>query len=119
MNNIELDKEREKLRNAGCGWINGTYYKGTPKQALRYKELDCINMINSILAYHCNGCIFAKDVVEYEKNSPHNYLENYIKELGEDRVIELIQAQIDSIDYVSKDVYCDNEGVSYNSINWK
>ncbi len=119
MNDFELEMEKKKLANAGCGWKNGICYKGTPEQEVRKRELSCIEMINSILAYDCRGYSVAKDVLEHEKNSYYNYLEDYITELGEDRVLELIQGQIDSVDTVNVDVMYDSEGVSYNSIKWK
>ena len=120
MNDMELQMEYKKLRDAGCGWKNGVYHKGTPEQEKRKRELSCIEMINSILAYNCRGYSVAKDVLEHEKkNFYHNYLEPYITELGEDRVLELIQGQIDSIDTVEVGVSRDSEGVYYNSIKWK
>ena len=119
MNDFELEMEKKKLADAGCGWKNGVYHKGTPEQETRKRELSCIEMINSILAYDCRGYSAAKDVLEHEKNSYYNYLEKYTTELGEKRILELIQGQIDSIDIVNVDVACDSEGVSYNSIKWK
>ena len=120
MNDFELEIEKKRLRDAGCGWKNGIYYKGTPEQEKRKRELSCVEMINSILAYNCRGYSSAKEVLEHEKkNFYHNYLAPYITELGEDRVLELIQGQIDSIDTVEVDVSCDSEGISYNSIKWK
>lgn len=119
MNDFELEMEKKKLANAGCGWKNGVYHKGTPEQETRKRELSCIGMINSILAYDCRGYSDANAVLEYENNAYHNYLEDYVTELSEDRVLELIQGQIDSIDTVDVDVACDSEGISYNSIKWK
>ena len=119
MNDLELEMERKRLANAGRGWKSGTYYKGTPAQETRRRELSCIEMINSILAYSCRGYTKAKDVLEHEKNACYNYLENYTTELGEDRVLELIQDQIDSIESVDVDVWRDSDGILYSSIRWK
>ena len=120
MNDFELKIEKKKLVDAGCGWKNGVYHKGTPEQETRKRELSCIEMINSILAYNCRGYSSPKEVLEHEKkNLYHNYLEPYTTELGEDRVLELIQGQIDSIDTVEVGVSRDSEGVYYNSIKWK
>lgn len=119
MNDFELEMEKKKLSDSGCGWKNGIYHKGTPEQETRKRELSCIEMINSILAYDCRGYSAAKDVLEHEKNAYHNYLENYVTELGEARVLELIKGQIESIDTVNVGVACDSEGLSYNSIKWK
>lgn len=60
MNDMELKMEYTKLRDAGCGWKNGIYYKGTPEQEKRKRELSCVEMINSILAYNCRGYSVAK-----------------------------------------------------------
>ena len=46
-------------------------------------------------------------------------IEEYVKSLGRDKVLELIRGQLDDIDFVEKDVYEDNEGLSYNSIRFK
>lgn len=119
MNDFELKIEKQKLRAEGHGWINGVFHKGTSEQQIRERVLSCIDIINSILAYDCRGYSVAKDVLEYEKNAYHNYLQDYMDELGEHKVLELIQGQIDSIDTVTTDVFCDSEGVSYNSIKWK
>lgn len=119
MNDIELERERQKLRAVGYGWVNGVFNEGTPEQKIRARELECIEMINSILAYDCKGYSKAKDVLEYQKNAYHNYLEDDIKKLGESKVLELIQGQIDSIDMVDESVFRDSEGLYYNSIKWK
>ena len=118
MNDFELEMERKKLADSGCGWKNGVYHKGTPEQEVRKRELSCIEMINSILAYNCRGYSVAKDVFEHEENSYHNYLEDYTKDLGRDRVIELIQGQINSIKTINVNVGNDSEGIYYNSIQW-
>ena len=39
--------------------------------------------------------------------------------LGKNKVISLIQGQIDSISGVNENVFTDDEGVRYNSIIWK
>ena len=62
MNDFELEMEKKKLANAGCGWKNGVYYKGTPEQEIRKRELSCIEMGNSIHAYACRRYDVANDV---------------------------------------------------------
>lgn len=119
MNDFELQNEKKRLRDLGCGWKDGVYYKGTPEQETRKRELSCIEMINSILAYNCREYTDAKEVLKHEKESYHNYLADYVTELGEVRALELIQGQIDSIDHVNVAVSYDSEGLSYNSIQWK
>ena len=113
MNDLELEMEKKRLRDLGCGWKDGKYHKGAPEQEVRKKELSCIEMINSILAYDCRGYADAKEVLK------HDYLADCVTELGEVGVLELIQGQIDSIDYVHVAVSYDSEGLSYNSIQWK
>jgi hypothetical protein len=107
------------MRANGCGWIDGKYVKPPKKYKIRATELDCIDMINSILAYNCSGCTDAEKVMEYEEKSWHNYLADYVKELGRVKVVALIQEQINSIDHVDHSVYTDSEGCVYNSIAWK
>lgn len=109
---------REEMSAQGFGWIDGKYIQPPKKYKIKETELSCISMINSILCYSCEGYKDAKMVVEHEENSYHNYLEKYIKVLGRERVIDLIQDQINSIDYVKRNVHTDSEGVSYNSIVW-
>lgn len=122
MNDKILEQERKKLREEmsanGYGWIDGKYVKPPKKYETRKRELNCIDMINSILCYDCRGYKNAEKVMEYEERSYHNYLEDYVKLFGRDKVITLIQKQIDSISSVNCDVYTDSEGLSYNSITW-
>lgn len=110
---------REEMRAIGCGWINGDYVKPPKEYQLRDRELSCISMINSILAYQGRGMTNAEDVLQMEERSYHNYLADYVELFGRDKVIALIQEQIDSIYRVDTCVYTDGEGVSYNSIIWK
>lgn len=109
---------REEMREKGFGWIDGKYVKPPEEYVKRQEELSCIDMINSILCYNCQGYQDAESVLEYEERSYYNYLESYVKTLGRDKVIELIQEQINSIDYVRNNVFRDSEGVPYNSIVW-
>lgn len=109
---------REEMRAKGFGWIDGKYVKPPEEYVNRQKELSCIDMINSILCYNCQGYQDAESVLEYEERLYYNYLESYVKILGRDKVIELIQEQINSIDYVRNNVFRDSEGVPYNSIVW-
>lgn len=90
---------------------------------VRQLELNCISMINSILAYDCAGCQSAEDILAYEERRPlvgiPNYLQKYVEALGRCNVIRLIEDQILSIDHVEKDIMTDSEGVSYNRIVWR
>lgn len=81
-----------------------------------YYEAQCRSMINSILAYGFDRD--AEYVLSREENSYHNYLDKYVKTLGRNVVLKLIQEQIDDIDHIEYNVHTDYEGCSYNSIVW-
>ena len=122
MNDLQLEQKKRELKeemNAnGYGWIDGKYIKPPKEYKLRDQEIWCIEMINSILAYRCRG-YSAEQVMQSEERSYHNYLADYVEDLGRDRVVELIQGQIDSIERVAVGVGRDGEGLTYNSIIWK
>lgn len=118
MTDKQLDQVRADIRAKGYGWINGEYHKPTKKYELLEKELSCIEMINSILAYGGFGYT-AEQVLVRDECLYYSYLADYVKELGRDRVIALIQGQIDDIVRIRRNVGTDSEGVSYNSIVWK
>ena len=123
MNDKMLEQKKKELReeiNAnGFGWIDGNYTKPPKEYELRGRELSCIDMINSILCYNCVGYKDAEKVMQYEEKSYHNYLADYVELFGRDKVVALIQEQINSIESINKSVYTDSEGLTYNSINWK
>lgn len=123
MTDRQLDQARKQLReemnSQGFGWIDGKYIKPPEEYELRSKELDCIDMIDSILAYQGAGMTDAEAVMRMEERAYYNYLADYVKLFGRDKVVALIQEQIDSIDYVQYRVYTDSEGCTYNSIIWK
>lgn len=124
MNDMQLDKVKKELReemnSKGYGWINGTYHK--PPTELGYEkrqlEFNCIEMINSILAYDWSGQS-AEEIMQMEENSRYNYLDKYVDVLGREKVVDLIQGQMNDIDHIARNVGTDNEGISYNSIVWK
>ena len=123
MNDKQLDQAKkqlqEEMNSLGYGWIDGNYIKPPKEFELRDRELWCIDMINSILCYNCRGYTDAEAVMQYEEKSYYNYLADYVKDLGRDKVIALIQGQIDSMAGVNQNVYTDSEGLTYNSIVWK
>jgi hypothetical protein len=82
-------------------------------------EESCARMIESILCYDCKGYTDAIAVREYERNAYRDYLADYEKELGEIKVLLLIQNRIDAIDHIETNVYTDSDGLSYNSIKYK
>ena len=109
---------REEMNLKGFGWINGKYFKPPYEYQMKEEELSCVDMINSILAYDWFG-ESAESVMKAEEKKYYNYLEDYVDMFGRDKVVELIQGQIDSIDYIKRNVHVDNEGISYNSIIWR
>ena len=108
---------REEMNSQGFGWINGKYIKPPKESELRERELSCISMINSILAYNWFG-EDAEQIMQYEEKAYKNYLAEYVALFSRKKVVELIQEQINSIKNIKRNVHTDNEGVSYNSIVW-
>lgn len=109
---------REEMNSHGYGWIDGNYIKPPKEYELRDRELSCIEMINSILAYHWFGQS-AEEIMQMEERGYKNYLADYVKTFGREYVVNLIQAQIDDIKEIKRCVFADGEGVTYNSIIWK
>ena len=90
----------------------------TPEDKIAFEELRCIDMINSILAYDWFGET-AEEVMQMEERGHYNYLADYVTMLGRDKVVALIQGQINDIAYITRNVHTDSEGLTYNSIIWK
>lgn len=91
----------------------------SPERTRRGLELECISMINSVLAYDCQGLKKAEAVMQSEEQGYYNYLAKFVEEFGREYVLNLIQNQIDDIEEVKNDVFTDDEGISYNEIVWK
>ena len=108
---------REEMNANGFGWIDGNYIKPPQEYKMREEEFHCIDMINSILAYNWFGQD-AEGIMQMEERNYHNYLAKYVGLFGRNRVINLIQEQINSIKNIKRNVYEDSEGVTYNSIIW-
>jgi hypothetical protein len=119
-NQFEQKKKelREEMNSQGFGWINGKYIKPPKEYELRERELSCISMINSILAYNWFG-ESAEEIMQMEERGYKNYLAEYVALFSRKKVVELIQEQINSIKDIKRNVHTDGEGVSYNSIIWK
>lgn len=105
MTDIELENKKKFARTLPFGSKEQT-------------ECSCIDMINSILCYQCAGYTNAESVFKHEQQAYHNYLAQYTEKLGRNRVIELIQGQINSIKKINRAVFTDSDGLSYNSIEW-
>lgn len=108
---------RKEMRSIGCGWIDGKYIKPPKEYELRERELSCISMINSILAYNWFG-EDAEGIMQMEERGYKNYLAEYVALFSRKRVVELIQEQINSIKDIKRNVHTDGEGITYNSIVW-
>lgn len=94
--------------------------KSTPEQRRQYEKFLCIGMINSVIAYDWYERQSAKELLDWELNDRyHSYLEEYVEKFGYDEVLALVQGQLDDIVSIERDVFTDNEGLSYNSIIWK
>ena len=91
----------------------------SPERTRRGLELECISMINSLLAYDCQGLKKAEAVMQYEEQEYYNYLAKFVEEFGREYVLNLIQNQIDDIEEVKNNVFTDDECLSYNEIVWK
>lgn len=116
MNASTLEKRKKELNEkikAQIKWLPGK------KLINERNELNCIEMVNSLLCYEYAGFKNAEEVMQREEKSDFNYLETYVEKIGRKRVVELIQEQIDSIEHVESDVFVDDEFVPYNSIVWK
>ena len=122
MNKMQLECKRkefyEEMKSHGFGWINGKFVKPPKEYEIRSEELNCIDMINSILAYKWFG-ENAESVLKAQEKSYKNYLEKYVRLFGKNKVISLIQGQIDSIKNINRNCGADSEGLVYNSIVWK
>lgn len=118
MTNKELEVERQKIRDVIRN-AEGNRTRVASEVKRRQQELACIDMVNSLLAYDCRGCKSAEEVVLRDENNFHSYLANYVKELGRERVTELVQDQINDITGIKVSVFTDGDGLSYNEILWK
>ena len=116
-------RTRQKLKDAGDkNWEDLINLKDrlSPEDLenydKEYDEISTIEMIHSILTYS------PKENWNVDYIMENRYMKNYIDKLGEDKVRELAQQEVDEYinnAIVNQDVYTDSEGVSYNSITFK
>ena len=86
----------------------------------RYDYKSAWEMIESVLAYNWQSGKSAKEFLDWELNDRyHSYLEEYVKLLGYDTILNLIQQEMDDIDHIKKAVFTDSDGLTYNSIIYK
>lgn len=114
MTDYEIEKE---MNSMSCGWNNGHYIRGTEQEERRRKELSCMGMINSILAYGGFG-LSAEELIWKQEKLGGGYLMDYIELLGRQTVIKLIEEQNVSIECINYGTATDGEGNVYNSIQW-
>jgi len=85
----------------------------TEEQKRFDRELNCREMINSILCYHGERGI-QKDSYNFR-----NYLTDYVSQLGEETVDRLCEEQLEDFKKaVVRSAGRDGEGNSYGSITW-
>lgn len=102
MTGKQLELAKEAQLKAGASWEDGA-------------ELRCISMMHSILIYDYNP-----KQEKFPFPTDNLYLKNYIDEIGMARVEQLWQEQVADFRKakVSRDVWTDSEGCSYNSCRW-
>ena len=106
----EIEQAETMLRKRGIGWINGKYHEPTDKQDTDLlHELEAMKMIHSFIAYRPLS----------KKNEWINdrYFEDYLKNLGAERLQALIDRAIEKVERVGYGG-TDGEGGNYNSIQW-
>lgn len=123
MNRTQLDSRKKELMDKakaeGFGWNNGRFVSLPAEYELEMEALRCIDMINSLLCYNCRHATEAREVLSSDQNSYHSYLKEYVNSLGETKVLDLIQGQINSIERIKEGVFEDDEGLLYNEIVWR
>jgi len=106
---------RDEIRNAGFfSKLNSHLPAGRAEYYnTQSEELDAIDMLHSILAYEPGHTV--------DSLMANRYMQRYIKSLGADRVAELCQQELDEFANarVNKDVFVDDEGLSYNSVTFR
>ena len=78
-----------------------------------HTAMACKSTCESIVCYG-----HADSAQEYlDKNE--KYFKSYIKDLGEDTVLDILTNVINSVDHIEENTITDSEGVSYNHIVFK
>lgn len=84
--------------------------KLTTEETLELEEIRCISMIHACLIY---GTDFF--------NGYKNYAKEHAKTLGEEKVNEIYAKEVEFFNEhatITKDVFTDSEGCSYNSVSY-
>lgn len=77
------------------------------------KIRNCYEMAESLFAYGYASLDKPEDVLD------SRYMEDYVKEFGADKVVEIAREVANSIAHIEYDVFTDGEGCSYNSVKYK
>ena len=90
----------------------------TKEDKQTYAELDCIEMINSCLAYGSDPYRTINKWWYGHGYCERSYLSDHIDTLGEKRVKELYEMQKAEFEKATilRNVYTDSEGMTYNSV---
>lgn len=111
------DRQMKLIRKQLPARTQVPWREWTEEQKQIDRELDCVSMINSILAYDWFGQS-AEEIMVHEENAYYNYLADYVKLFGRANVVALIQEQMNDIKDIKRNVSTDSEGLSYNAIVW-
>lgn len=118
MIDVEIDALKREIREA-----RANASKSSDELKIMHEKIFCIEMINSIIAYSYQSGFpkgfTGEEFIKNEEYKYHNYLADYIKSLGRQVVVQLIEAQMADVASVKSCVFIDDEGLSYNSIVWK
>lgn len=119
MNDRELEDAEQKMwqETRERTGKKDVWFKDVDKKT--YNTLFAIRMINSVLAYHWAEGETAEELLDKELNRYKSYLQEYVDKLGREKVLELIENQMNDIDHIARNVSTDSEGLSYNGIVWK
>lgn len=84
------------------------------------EELECREMINSCLVYGDDPFEETEKWWYMHGYCKRSYMSDYEDTLGKERVRELYEEQKESLSKatIHHNVYTDNEGLTYNSVDW-
>lgn len=102
-------KEREQFKHD-----NELYFceKQDDKKEELKRELQCMEMIDSIICYGAKN-------IDLDSILNDRYMKSYIEDLGIKKVKKLIQGQLDEKPLIKYNTYTDYEGLTYNSMIYK